>query len=54
MKKILVVVLTALTAGIVKKRLDAQSADQRLWAEATSGGGETGTDLPATTPTAEN
>ena len=35
MKKILVVVLTALTAGVVKKRLDAQGADQRLWAEAT-------------------
>ena len=38
MKKILVVVLTALTAGIVKKKLDAQGADQRLWAEATDSG----------------
>lgn len=35
MKKILVVALTALTAGIVKKKFDAQGADQRLWAEAT-------------------
>lgn len=45
MKKILLVVLTALTAGIVKKKLDAQGADQRLWAEATD-------DRPAVTPTA--
>jgi hypothetical protein len=37
-KKILVVALTALTAGIVKKKLDAQGADQRLWAEATDSG----------------
>jgi len=37
-KKILVVVLTALTAGVVKKKLDAQGADQRLWAEATDSG----------------
>ncbi|KGN37576.1 DLW-39 family protein [Knoellia subterranea] len=38
MKKVLFVVLTALTAGVVKKKLDAQGADQRLWAEATDSG----------------
>ena len=38
MKKVLFVVLTALTAGVVKKKLDAQGADQRLWAEATDTG----------------
>jgi len=43
-KKVLFVVLTALTAGVVKKKLDAQSADQRLWAEATDSG--TSSQLP--------
>ncbi|KGN31197.1 hypothetical protein N802_04720 [Knoellia sinensis KCTC 19936] len=38
MKKVLFLVLTALTAGVVKKKLDAQGADQRLWAEATDSG----------------
>ncbi|GAA4116096.1 hypothetical protein GCM10022415_12930 [Knoellia locipacati] len=38
MKKLLLVVLTAVTAGVVKKKLDAQGADQRLWAEATDTG----------------
>ena len=46
MKKILVVALTALTAGVVKKKLDVQEADQRLWAEATD-------DRPAVTPSAQ-
>ncbi|MEO6586633.1 MAG: DLW-39 family protein [Knoellia sp.] len=45
MKKLLVVALTALTAGLVKKKLDAQGADQRLWAEATA-------DRPAVSPSA--
>jgi hypothetical protein len=44
-KKFLFVALTALTAGLVKKKLDAQGADQRLWAEATD-------DRPAVTPNA--
>ncbi|WP_218279308.1 DLW-39 family protein [Knoellia remsis] len=38
MKKLLFVAVTALTAGIVKKKLDDQGADQRLWAEATDAG----------------
>lgn len=39
MKKLLFVALTVVTAGLVKKKLDEQEADQRLWAEATDTSG---------------
>ena len=42
MKKILLVVVTAVGAGVVQKKLDAQQAEQDLWAEATDYGPELG------------
>ena len=35
MKKLIVLAAAVLTAGLVKKKHDAEMADHRLWAEAT-------------------
>lgn len=44
MKKLLLVVATALGASILKKNLDKSRSDKDLWAEAT--GSSTGTSSP--------